>query len=75
MKYKLTKKARNKLSELREKRWNIDTALTLVGKIAEDGMISERELINKAGLSIEQAKTCIRLLESMDYIEQSRGEE
>lgn len=75
MKYKLTKKGRDKLSELRKKRWSVDTALTLAGKIAEDGIISERELINKAVLSAEQAKTCIQLLESMDYIERSRGDE
>ena len=75
MKYKLTKKGCNKLSELREKRWSVDTALTIAGKIAEDGVISERELINKAGIPPDQARIVIDLLKSLGYIEPTRGED
>ena len=75
MKYRFTKKGRDKLSELREKRWSVDTALTIAGKIAEDGVISERELLNKAGIPPDQASVIIDLLKSLEYIEPARGEE
>ena len=75
MKYRFTKKGRDKLCELREKRWSVDTALTIAGKIAEDGVISERELLNKAGIPLDQASVVIDLLKSLGYIETTRGEE
>jgi len=75
LKYRFTKKGRDKLCELREKRWSVDTALTIAGKIAEDGVISERELLNKAGIPLDQASVVIDLLKSLGYIETTRGEE
>lgn len=75
MRYKFTKKGRDKLCELREKRWSVDTALTIAVKIAEDGIVSERELINNAGIPPDQASLVIDLLKSLGYIETARGEE